>query len=282
MLNEFKAAAAVFKHGTVSAAADELGIHRATVIRRIKALETFVGGKLFYSHQHGYTPTDLGLEFRPIAEDTQANLERIRYLASNSNIALEGNLVVTSPDGIAPLVLKRVSKFTSDHPDVQIEFLASNRVLQLELAEAHVAFRLGQHPTEQDYVSIPFRKLDLGLFASSGYISKNGMPDEKNLEKHRFVLPNIPSREDPPTHWLQAIIDKPKIVLQSDKTALVDVAVREGIGVGFVPVENAKDFPDLIEVLPRRSIWSVPTWIVTHMDLHRSPKIQSFIKYCRN
>ena len=281
MWSELQAAAEVFKQGTVSAAANELGVHRATIIRRIEALETYVGGKLFYRHRQGYTPTDLGHELRPVAENTRAQLEGIRRRALTQEVALEGSLSVTSVDGVAPFVLKKISEFTERHRGIQVEFLASNKILQLELAEAHVAVRLGARPKEPDYVVLPFGRLELGLFASKAYIARYGTPNEHNLSEHRFVLPNISSREDPPDRWLRALVEEPDLALLVDKTAIVDMAVKAGVGVGFVPMNNVIYDPNLVEVMPRRRSWSVPMWLVTHMDLHRSPKIQAFVDHCR-
>ena len=52
---EIKAAYQVARLGTVSAAAEVLGVHRATVIRHIDALEAELGGTLFHRHNTGYT-----------------------------------------------------------------------------------------------------------------------------------------------------------------------------------------------------------------------------------
>ena len=59
---EVRSAYMVAKLGTVSAAADALGVHRATILRHIDALEAELGSKLFQRHQRGYTPTDVGRE----------------------------------------------------------------------------------------------------------------------------------------------------------------------------------------------------------------------------
>jgi hypothetical protein len=40
--------------------------------------------------------------------------------------------------------------------------------------------------------------------------------------------------------------------------------------------------PELVEVVERRDIWSVPLWIVTHVDLHRTTKVQSFLRYLKD
>ena len=39
--------------------------------------------------------------------------------------------------------------------------------------------------------------------------------------------------------------------------------------------------PDLIEIMPSRPEWEVPLWLVTHVDLHRTPKVQAFVAHIR-
>jgi len=59
--DEIKTAFHVARAGTVSGAADVLGVHHATVIRHIDALEARMGVKLFQRHARGYTATEAGL-----------------------------------------------------------------------------------------------------------------------------------------------------------------------------------------------------------------------------
>ena len=54
------------------------------------------------------------------------------------------------------------------------------------------------------------------------------------------------------------------------------------MGIGFFPVHEAQKRPELIEVVPRQDDWSVPLWLVTHVDLHRSAKIQSFLRVLKS
>jgi len=62
----------------------------------------------------------------------------------------------------------------------------------------------------------------------------------------------------------------------SDPTAILD-AVRGGIGIGFLNHRAGRDDPDLVEVMPPLPEWDSQLWIVTHVDLHRSLKVQSFL-----
>jgi molybdenum-dependent DNA-binding transcriptional regulator ModE len=58
--DDIRVALAVARTGTVSGAAAELGVHHATVIRRIDALETALRARLFQRHTRGYALTEAG------------------------------------------------------------------------------------------------------------------------------------------------------------------------------------------------------------------------------
>jgi DNA-binding transcriptional LysR family regulator len=53
--------------------------------------------------------------------------------------------------------------------------------------------------------------------------------------------------------------------------------VLAGVGIGFLPHYLAADHPELVEVLPPRAEWDVQLWLVTHVDLTRTPKVRAFL-----
>ena len=69
--DEIRTAFQVARLGTVSGAAEVLGVHHATVIRHIDALEKRLGSKLFQRHARGYTPTEAGTELLKVAQTTE-------------------------------------------------------------------------------------------------------------------------------------------------------------------------------------------------------------------
>jgi len=58
-------------------------------------------------------------------------------------------------------------------------------------------------------------------------------------------------------------------------------AVRAGAGMGFMPVTEAEGDAGLVQVMPPQEDWSAPLWLVTHVDLHRTPKVQAFVKHLK-
>jgi DNA-binding transcriptional LysR family regulator len=57
--------------------------------------------------------------------------------------------------------------------------------------------------------------------------------------------------------------------------------LKAGLGLGFCNTHFAKENPDLVEVMPARPEWAAPLWIVTHVDLHRTLKVQSFLAHLK-
>ena len=43
----------------------------------------------------------------------------------------------------------------------------------------------------------------------------------------------------------------------------------------------AERYSTLTQVTPPRPEWSAPLWLVTHVDLHRTAKVQSFLTFLK-
>src|SRR5689334_8530706 len=89
---------ALARAGTLSAAALELRTTHTTVARRIRALETGLGARLFSSDEHGYTATAAGLHVVRSAEITEQQMLALEARILGGDAKLEGKLRVTTMD----------------------------------------------------------------------------------------------------------------------------------------------------------------------------------------
>lgn len=281
MWDEVRAAAEVVRRGTVSAAAEALGIHRATVQRRIDTLETELGGKLFQRHARGYTPTELGRDVVRIAEDAGAHFERLRRRALSEEDIPSGELIVTSIDEMAPRILKMIADFSAVYPKIKVSFHGSHEMLSLETGEAHVALRVGPRPQEPDYVVLPYPPVQVGLYGSRTYIQRYGKPEPGRLHLHRYVLPKGSPAADQAERWLHALVPEADVVPVGNSGRVTEAAIMAGVGLGFLVKCIASEDPTLVEAYPSDPSWCKDAWIVTHVDLHRSAKVQAFLDFCR-
>lgn len=276
--DEIRTAYHVARAGTVSGAASTLGIHHATVIRHIDSLEARLGVTLFQRHARGYTPTEAGADLARIAQATEEQFTQLGGRLKGQGDKVSGELVVTSLPSLSGRLTDVLTRFQADHPDVSVRLMSSARLFKLEYGEAHVAVRAGMAPEEPDNVVQPFLNIEFGLYAAPTYIKKHGMPTEETLHNHHFVgIGGMKSRA-PFMRWLSEFIPAENMKFQvSDETALHQ-AIGAGAGLGFI---TRGLIDGLVEVVPPRPEWTSQLWLVTHVDLHRSVKVQTILSYLK-
>lgn len=280
--DEFRTAFHVARFGTVSGAANALGVHHATVIRHVDALEERLGTKLFQRHARGYTPTEAGQDLLLVAQTTEDQFQQLEGRLKGRGTAVEGELVVTSIPGLSGLMTPILTSFQQDHPGLSVRYITSDRLFRLEYGEAHVAIRAGRAPQEPDNVVQRFGEMQIGLFATQEYLDRSpAIIQETDLAQHNFVVEDGITARAPFYQWLFSQVSHDRAVFRVSESHAVIDAVRCGAGLGFLARWAARDIPGLVEVLPSRKDWAAPMWLVTHVDLHRTAKVQSFLTHLK-
>lgn len=280
--DEIRTAFQVARIGTVSGAAEVLGVHHATVIRHVDALEERLGVKLFQRHARGYTPTEAGQDLLQVACATEDQFSQLANRIKGQGEGVSGELVVTSLVMLSPMLSPVLARFRAQNPDLTVRYLTGDRLFRLEYGEAHVAIRAGQAPDQPDNVVQPFLAQSVHLVAAPSYIATHGRPkDLGDLGNHWFVGNDNEASRAPFHLWLSGQVPRERIIFRTtDNRSMVD-AVLAGAGIGFVPKWELDRHPDLIEVLPSQEEWTSPLWLVTHVDLHRTTKVQSFLTFLK-
>ncbi len=243
----------VVRHGTVSGAAQALGVHHATVIRHIDALETRLGVKLFQRHARGYTPTEAGEDLARVAQATDDQFAQLSARLSGQGSAVSGELVVTTLSSFTRRLMPVLASFQAEHPDVRLIYRTGPRIFRLEYGEAHVAIR--------------------------SYIDRRGMPTEDTLAEHDFIGPYAENARAPGLRWIAENIPRERVVFRASEDRSMHHALRSGMGLGFSPVDQVD--PDFVQILPPRPEWQAHLWLVTHVDLHRTAKVQALTKHLK-
>ncbi|NER84465.1 MAG: LysR family transcriptional regulator, partial [Leptolyngbya sp. SIO1D8] len=253
------------------------GVHRATVHRHIELLEGALSVKLFQRHPRGYNLTDEGREMLEVANRADQMFADLEGRTRKSAGQLSGELVVTAVEGIASIVMPSIKAMREKHPEIKIELCASEGFSRLEYGEAHIAFRLGPKPTDLDYVVRPFRRVRFGLFASNDYISRYGHPKDGDFKGHKFIGTVGEPSKRPYAQWLDANVASSALALKTSARVCIHEAILAGIGLGFMADYDAKNHPGLVEVIAPSDDISSIAWLVTHVDLNRTAKVQAFL-----
>ena len=280
--DEIRTAYHVARMGTVSGAADELGVHHATVIRHIDALESRLGVKLFQRHARGYTSTEAGQDLLQVAQATDDQFTQLVGRIKGRGDGVSGELVVTSLSSVSPRLTGTLGRFQKEYPDLIVRYLTGDEVLRLEYGEAHVAVRAGNAPDNPDNVVQPFVKQKVNLFASRDYIAAHGRPESfEELRAHNIVASDNFGSRAPFMRWLLEHVEPEQITFRGSDYRVIRGAILEGFGVGFLSEWEAERFPSLVKLFDTQDEWLAPLWLVTHVDLHRTTKVQTFLKFLK-
>jgi DNA-binding transcriptional LysR family regulator len=277
--DEIRTAFQVARLGTVSGAAEALGVHHATVIRHIDSLEASLGAKLFQRHARGYTPTEAGRDLLGAAQEAEDRFAQLLGRIKGQGEGVSGELVVTSLPALSSHLAPVLAEFQTRYPGVTVRYLTGERLFRLEYGEAHVAIRAGVEPPSQpDNVVQPFIRLRMHLAASEAYLAVHGTPETpEDFARHRFVGGDDEGGRAPFNRWLAEFAPRDRTIFRvADNGAMLD-AIKAGAGLGFVSLLDSRCHTVLREVLPSREEWTVPHWLVTHVDLHRTPKVQAIL-----
>ncbi len=280
--DEVRTAYQVARLGTVSGAAEVLGVHHATVIRHIDALEARLGAKLFQRHARGYTATEAGKDLLRVAAATDDQLSQLAGRIRGRGAEVSGEMVVTSLESLSHTMAPMLAEFQKTYPDVIVRYLTGERLFRLEYGEAHVAIRAGTAPDQPDNVVQPLVELEMGAYASKDYAAKYGIPKgPEEYGDHRFIGPDDRESRAPYYQWMRQQVPDHVVTYRVTDSRAARAAVLSGAGIGFLTRSEAQQHADVVEVHAPRPEWSAPLWLVTHVDLHRTTKVQALLSFIK-
>jgi DNA-binding transcriptional LysR family regulator len=217
-----------------------------------------------------------------VAQATDEQFTQLVARTKGRTSELSGELVITSLEGAANELLPALNIFQAQYPDVIVRYITSDRVFKLEYGEAHIAIRAGAKPNEPDNVVQPFAQHKVGLYASKTYVRRHGLPNDiADFDNHRFVGPNNPDIAAPFFIWMRNNIPENQVTLRSTSQRVLEQAVISGTGIGFLPSVKAEEL-GMSEVMAPMENWQNTYWLVTHVDLHRTSKVQAFLKILKD
>ncbi|APE42230.1 LysR family transcriptional regulator [Sulfitobacter alexandrii] len=280
--DEIRTAFQVARLGTVSGAAEVLGVHHATVIRHIDALEGRLGVKLFQRHARGYTATEAGADLLRVAQATDDQFNQLVGRIRGQGAEVSGDLVVTSLASLSSSVAPMLVAFQRQYPQVKVRYLTGDRLFRLEYGEAHVAIRAGTVPDQPDNVVQPLISSAIGAYASRAYVEAFGLPEgPQDYGNHRFIGPENKDSRAPFYIWLRENVPPDAVRFRCTDSHAADAALLAGAGIGFMDASEAARHPDLVEVHAPQPEWASPLWLVTHVGLHRTTKVQALLSFIK-
>jgi DNA-binding transcriptional LysR family regulator len=270
---------AVADAGSLTHAGDTLHLSQSAVSRQIRALEDSLNTTLFHRHARGLILTEQG---ELLFDATVAMTKRLDAAAArirDSEEEVFGELRVTTTTGFGSLWLApRLSKLYDLYPDLTIDLMLEEKVLDLPMREADVAIRM-KEPSQADLVRKRLMNIRMRLYASPEYIAKHGMPERiEDISKHRLICQNPRSAQVASGLALvqRLMTYNVNSMLTVNNYFGVLQSVIHGLGIGMLPDYSAQDLRSVIRVLPDVESVEVPVYLAYPEELRQSKRIAAF------
>ena len=190
-----------------------------------------------------------------------------------------GELRVTTTVGFGSLwLLPRLPRLYQSYPDLNIDLMLEERVLDLPMREADVAVRM-KEPSQADLIRKRLMSVRMRLFATRDYLARRGAPSSvERIGEHRLICQHPGSIQVSAGASLvqQLLGHGVENVLHVNNYFGVMQGIATGLGVGVLPDYMAEDEPDLVRVLPEVESGEVPVFLAYPEELRQSRRIQVF------
>jgi DNA-binding transcriptional LysR family regulator len=270
---------AVADAGSLTHAGEVLHLSQSAVSRQIRALEEALSATLFHRHARGLILTEQGELLFHATKDMSKELEKAEARIRDSEDSVFGELRVTTTTGFGSLWLApRLGRLYDRHPDLKIDLIMSETLMDLPMREADVAIRM-KEPSQADLVRRRLMTVNMCFYAVQEYIDINGAPETlEDLMKHRIISQNLSSRQVSETvAWLKPLLAKDHLsALTVNNYFGVLQAVLHGAGVGVLPDYVTQEVPELVQILPEEQSKDVPVYLAYPEELRQSKRVEAF------
>ncbi len=274
--DDLRVVIAVFRGGSLKAAAASLEVNVSTVSRRLDSLEDASGLHLFDRTPEGAAPTEAAERLLPFAEQMESASLELSHAIDGFESTPTGLVRLTAPPGLVDHFLGGpLAELSSRYPALQIEVDSSIGYSDLTRREADIALRIAR-PTSGDLVSVRTGTSGFAVVASPARVRKIGKLSRAGDTRWVTYGPSL--NHLPETKWIVDRAPETVAIRSNSLTAQIE-SVRAGAGATVVPAPF-KDFAGLAEVpltrALKRSVGELPSrglWLVGHRALRSVPRV---------
>jgi DNA-binding transcriptional LysR family regulator len=265
--------------GSLTHAGDKLNLSQSAVSRQVRALEESLNATLFHRHARGLILTEQG---ELLFDATRAMTKRLDTASArirDSEEEVFGELRVTTTTGFGTLWLApRLPHLYEKYPDLKIDLMLEERVLDLPMREADVAIRM-KEPSQADLIRKKLMTVQMQLFASQDYLDRRGVPTQlEDLADHRLICQNPTSAQvGAGASMVQMLMtyDVKSMLTVNNYFGVLQGAIN-GLGIGVLPDYVTQDVDGLVRVMPDVSSAEVPVFLAYPEELRQSKRISAF------
>ena len=284
-LNEIVVFAKVVETRSFTAAAQQLGLPKSTVSRKIAQLEERLAARLIQRTTRKLSLTEIGQAYYERCARIVSDIQSAEQVVTDMQSTPRGLLKITAPIDLGAFRLGAVTaEFCASHPDIYVHLDLSDRVVDLVEEGMDLALRFGPLG-ESSLVARRLAHITMRLYASPDYLARRPPPNEPDdladhdligfLPRARFSTWSLVGPDDQTTE----LVPVPRMT--SNNLLAVREAAIAGAGIALLP-SFAVSCPVKVPLIPVLPSWRTPTaelFAVYPSTRNLSPKVRAYLDF---
>ncbi|ANB77589.1 LysR family transcriptional regulator [Paraburkholderia phytofirmans OLGA172] len=272
--------------GSVSKAAETLGMSSSAGSRHLVNLEQRLGARLVERNTRRLFLTEVGEEFYRRCLNISSEMEEAESLVSSALLSPVGTLRVTaSVSFCAQIIAPLLPEFTRRHPNISVSITAANRYFDIIENGIDVAIRTREHDADSGIVTRRLAETRRILAASPEYLDRHGTPKTLDeLSGHHFLIYTLANNPYELAFTKASTCRSIKIegLLDSNEGQVIRQAGLNGLGILIQPTYIIHDDVIAGRLVPILDDWDLPRLKITLAYQNRqylSLKVRAFIDF---
>ncbi len=231
---ELRVFLAVAKAKSFNRAAETLNMSQPTVSRQVKWLQDIIGSQLVIRTSNGIELTKKGKDLAASLLALDEKLYEISTELKAESREAEGLVRVSVTEALAGLfVVPSLAEFNARFPRIQLH--VRNPINLLSFRDNQTDVMIGFAPSDQSEITCTrLGQLHFIPVASSAYISRYGVPTQKNLDGHFFLNCEYYSAQTKAWEGWRNLVSRGVIAHHCDNSFAYGLMVKCGYGIGLL------------------------------------------------
>ena len=273
--DDLRYALAVSERGSLSAAAETLGVNTSTVLRRITALEKSMGVRLFERDRTGYRATREGGVLIAALQPVQDRIEGIARSFSPGDAVSEAIVRLAAPAALSQvLIAPRLGQLRTAHPGLTIVLQSVLGAAPARLGMLDMALTYGR-PVAGDMIIRKLADVGYALYATPELLARHGLA--KSGDFSGLPLIGFTGQEPawPPMQWVAKAGQGAPALLRTDDAGARFSAVRSGAGAAVLPCFLADQTPGVTRLAGPETVGSIELWLAAQKEVRHVSRLRA-------
>jgi DNA-binding transcriptional LysR family regulator len=252
-----------------------LGVDHSTAFRRLGALETRLGVRLFERARDGYTLTPAGEITVAAAVELLDGVDVLEQQILGEDLRPSGIVRVTTTDTLLDFLAPAFAAFRAEHPEIVVEVVAANNFFTLTKRDADLAIRPSLNAPERLH-GRRVAAVASALYAAPIYLKAHPGTE---MAEHDWIGPDESLGHLGAAAWLEKNVPPERVTFRGSTLLALQSAARAGLGIAPLPCCLGDVDPALSRVSAEIPEMESALWLLTHPDLRRVARIRACLDF---